>query len=211
MKYFGHILEYNITPSNVNYTNQAFKTENYIVFFSGRLFNVCNKEIHLIESETAKPILNLYTTFGIDFLNHIDGSFSLGIIDLKNGEVFIARDRLGTKPIYYAATDTEFIFANSIIDILSNSSITPCISKDEICEIFGFGPAHTPGKTYFKDIFSIKPGHYAILNNSGFKEYCYWDLDKRSYTDTLEENISKAKQLVISSFNRDYSLGSSCM
>ena len=211
MKYFGHILEYNITPSNVNYTNQAFKTENYIVFFSGRLFNVCNKEIHLIESETAKTILNLYTTFGIDFLNHIDGSFSLGIIDLKNSEVFIARDRLGTKPIYYAATDTEFIFANSIKDILSNSSITPCISKDEICEIFGFGPAHTPGKTYFKDIFSIKPGHYAILNNSGFKEYCYWDLDKKNYIDTLEENISKAKQLVISSFNRDYSLGSSCM
>ena len=211
MKYFGHILEYNVTPSNVNYTNQAFKTENYIVFFSGRLFNVCNKEIHLIESETAKTILNLYTTFGADFLNHIDGSFSLGIIDLKNGEVFIARDRLGTKPIYYAATDTEFIFANSIKDILSNSSITPCISKDEICEIFGFGPAHTPGKTYFKDIFSIKPGHYAILNNSGFKEYCYWDLEKETNVDTLEENISKAKELVISSFNRDYSLGSSCM
>ncbi len=211
MKYFGHILEYNITPSGVNYNGQAFKTENYIVFFSGRLFNICNKETHLIESETAKTILTLYTTFGADLLNHIDGSFSLVIIDLKAGEIFIARDRLGTKPIYYAATDTEFVFANSIKDILSNSAITPCISKDEICEIFGFGPAHTPGKTYFKDILQIKPGHYGILNSSGFKEYCYWDLEKETNTDTLEENISKAKDLVISSFNRDYSLGSACM
>ena len=211
MKYFGHILEYNIIPSNINFANPAFKTENYIVFFSGRLFNIADKEIHLIESETAKTILNLYTTFGSDFLNHIDGSFSLGIIDLKNSEVFIARDILGTKPIYYAATDTEFIFANSIKDILSNSAITPCISKDEICEIFGFGPAHTPGKTYFKDIFSIKPGHYGILNKNGFKEYCYWDLEKETNVDTLEENIAKAKELVISSFKRDYSLGAASM
>ncbi len=211
MKYFGHILDYNIAPSGVNYNGQAFKTENYIVFFSGRLFSVCNKEMHLIESETAKTVLNLYTTFGADFLNHIDGSFSLSILDLKNNEVFIARDRLGSKPIYYAATDTEFIFANTIKDVLANSSITPCISKDEICEIFGFGPAHTPGKTFFKDILEIKPGYYGILNNDGFKEYCYWDLEKESNTDTLEENISKAKELVVSSFNRDYSLGSACM
>ncbi|MBR6614211.1 MAG: asparagine synthase C-terminal domain-containing protein, partial [Clostridia bacterium] len=89
--------------------------------------------------------------------------------------------------------------------------ITPCISKDEICEIFGFGPAHTPGKTFFKDIYMIKPGHYGILNSSGFKEYCYWDLSKQPNADALEENISKAKDLVISSFNRDYSLGSACM
>lgn len=211
MKYFGHILEYNISPSNINFGGQAFKTENYIIFFSGRLFSVCGKEMHLIESETAKTILNLYTTFGADLLNHIDGSFSFGIIDLKASEVFIARDRLGTKPLYYTATDTEFIFSNSIKDILSNSSITPCISKDEICEIFGFGPAHTPGKTFFKDILQIKPGHYGILNSSGFKEYCYWDLSKETNIDTLEENIAKAKDLVISSFNRDYSLGSACM
>ncbi len=211
MQYFGHILEYNISPSNISFNGHAFKTENYIVFFQGRLFNVCDKEMHLIESETAKTILNLYTTFGIDFLNHIDGSFSLAIIDLNNKEVFIARDRLGTKPLYYASTDSEFIFSNNIKELLSNSSVTACISKDEICEIFGLGPAHTPGKTFFKDILEIKPGHYGILNNNGFKEYCYWNLTKQECPDNIEENISKAKELVTSSFKRDYALGTACM
>ncbi len=211
MKYFGHILEYNITPSNINFSNQSFKTENYVIFFSGRLFSVCNKKMHLIESETAKTILNLYTTFGTDFLNHIDGSFAIGIIDLKNNEVFLAVDRLGIRPLYYSSTPDEFIFSNTIKDILTNSSIKASISKDEICEIFGFGPAHTPGKTYFKDIFKIKPGHYAILNKDGFKESCYWDLTKGKNPDSLEENISKAKELVQSAFKRDYSLGCASM
>ncbi|MBR6688827.1 MAG: hypothetical protein IKL68_02295 [Clostridia bacterium] len=211
MKYFGHILEYNITPSNINFAGQAVKTENYIVFFSGRLFSVCNKKMHLIESETAKTILNLYTTFGEDFLNHIDGSFSIGIIDFKNKEVFLAADKFSTKPLYYSSTPDEFIFSNTIQELLSNSSIKACISKDEICEIFGFGPAHTPGKTYFKDIFKIQPGHYAILNKDRFKEFCYWDLKEHKNLETIEENINTSKELVISAFKRDFSLGCASM
>lgn len=58
-------------------------------------------------------------------------------------------------------------------------------------ELFALGPAHSPGKTYFKNIYELKAGHYAIFDTNGLFTDKFWDLETKECNDTEEEAISK--------------------
>ena len=184
--------------------------KNYAIVFSGTIYNIDDikgkltaKGYEIDQASTTLLVLMLYVEYGKDSVNMIDGNFSYAIYDENENILYIARDRLGIKPLYYSQNDA-FVFASEIKGILKHPSISATIGKDEICEIFGLGPAHTPGKTFFKGIYELLPGHYGIYDGKEFNSYKYWDLETTDITDTLDESISKVKELVTSSLKREF-------
>lgn len=181
----------------------------YSVLFNGRLYNGEKIKEELIRlghifftSADSEIILFSYLEYGNDFITKLDGIFSLAIYDFSCESLFVARDRLGIKPLYYAESD-DFIFGSKIKSILNHPNMAAKIGKEELCEIFGLGPAHSPGKTFFKGIYEIMPGHYGIYTNHEFKTYKYWDLETRLIEDNIEQSITQTNELVTSSLKRE--------
>lgn len=197
----------NIALSNINQLmEKVINSKKYTIVYNGKLYNTNVLKNILItkgysfenESDT-EIILLLYIAFKEEMLKFINGIFAFGIYDEENNSIFIAKDRLGIKPLFYTLKDDIFAFSSQIKGILASNFITPVMGKEELLELFALGPAHSPGKTYFKDIYELKAGHYAIYKNKKLDIKKYWDLEEKKNFDSDEEIIQNVKFLVTDS------------
>ncbi len=104
--------------------------------------------------------------YGYDIVDYLDGVFSIAILDTKKEELFLARDHLGVKPLYYYMENHVLYFSTSIHKMFKEFDVQPILNEQSVGEIFGVGPAHTPGLGVFQDIFELKPAHYAVFNKN---------------------------------------------
>lgn len=195
---------------NLVYTKN-YQDNFYTVFFNGNILNLEDiqkdliKKGYIFETKNFLEIICLaYIHYKEKCLELFDGNFSFGVYDKTNKTLFLARDRLGIFPLYYTNIHNTLIFSTEIKCILEHSEIDAKIGKDEICEIFGLGPAHTPGKTFFKNIYEIRPGEFLTYINSEIHTTTYWDLPTFQVEDTVDESVKKTKELLCDSFKRNY-------
>lgn len=175
----------------------------YVICYNGELYNtemLRNKLIRLGYTFNTtcdtEVILTAYIEYKEKCLDYFNGIFAFAIYDKFKNEIFLARDRLGIKPLFYTKTDNEIIFASEIKAILKKDGIKKVLDKDGLTQMFILGPAHLPGKTYFKDILEIKPGYYAIIKDFNITLKKYWDLQTKPCVDTFEEATENVKFLV---------------
>lgn len=160
----------------------------YVIVYNGELYNTEELRNDLISKGhqfkshcDTEVMLDAYIEYGSNCLKLFNGIFAFAIYDKNSDLIFLARDNLGIKPLFYSlvkAIDntTTLVFGSEIKAILKYPDVEAKIDKQGIMELIGLGPAHTPGFTYFKDIFEIKAGHYAFFKNGKFEQYKYWDL-----------------------------------
>lgn len=214
---FGKITDNNIAIRN-GYKKQI-ENVNYSITFDGEIYNknalrnICITKGYITDNSNIQDILiYLYVMFKEEMLKYINGVFSFAIS--TNDKLFIAKDRLGTRPLYYFKDSNRFIFSSRIKDILSEG-IDAILSRDELCEMFALGPAHNPTKTYFKDIYSLEAGNYITLktdiNNFKFESKKYWDLVEKENKDDLDEIIYNVKYLVKDSVQREINSNTASM
>ena len=214
---FGKITDNNIAIRN-GYKKQI-ENVSYSITFDGEIYNknalrnICITKGYITDNSNIQDILiYLYVIFKEEMLKYINGVFSFAIS--TNDKLFIAKDRLGTRPLYYFKDSNRFIFSSRIKDILGEG-IDAILSRDELCEMFALGPAHNPTKTYFKGIYSLEAGNYITLktdlNNFKFESKKYWDLDEKENKDDLDEIIYNVKYLVKDSVQRQITSSTASM
>ena len=182
----------------------------YVICYNGELYNTKEIKDDLIKKGYSfktkcdtEVVLTAFIEYGTEFLKNLNGIFSFCIYDYNKNSIFLARDHLGIKPLFYSLTkDGTLVFASEIKAILKHNEITPILDKEGFMELFALGPAHSPGKTYFKNIYELKAGHYAIFDTNGLFTDKFWDLETRECNDTEEEAISKIHFLLKDSLNR---------
>lgn len=206
MNFYGDINKdnYVVNLYSNNKITKIYGDNMYEIIFKGRLYNR-NKITSADESNNlsdAELTLLTYIKYGYDAFEIIDGSYSFVIYDYSRNLVILARDRFGTLPLYYTNTNNSYIFSSNISNILNKYNFKACVGKDELCELFGLGPAHTPGKTFFKDVYEVIPGHYILIQNSKLIDKVYWDLTTYSVDDSLEQSILKSKFLLKDSLEK---------
>ena len=199
--------------------NGMIKLENnneYLVVFNGRLYNAKELRENLISkgykfksNSDTEVILTSYIHYKEECVNFFNGIFSFIIYDKTKDNIFLARDRLGVKPLFFAITNNTFIFSSEIKSILTHPEITPILDKNGIMELIGLGPAHTPGKTFFKNIFEIKAGYIANFSNFTLNEKMYWDLTTKECNDSEQEAINQIHYLVEDSTKKQLATDSS--
>ena len=181
----------------------------YIIVYNGQIYNTKELQITLEENgfelsshSDTEILLKSYIHYGENVVNHLNGIFAFAIWNSKKEELFIARDHFGIKPFFYTINNRTFIFASEIKALFEYPGVEKVIDNQGISELFGIGPAHTPGTTVFKNIFEIKPAHFAIFNRSGLHIKKYWKLQNKPHSDSLGQTCEKISYLLDDSIQK---------
>ena len=188
---------------------EKFSYGNYVIVYNGQIYNT--KELRKTlerngftfkSHSDTEVLLKSYIHFGNEVVNHLNGIFAFAIWNEHKKELFLARDHFGVKPLFYAIKKDTLIFASEIKGIFEYPNIEKILDNQGICELFGIGPAHTAGTTVFKNIYELKPAHFAIFNSSGFHCTRYWKLHSREHNDNLAQTTEKLKFLLNDAITR---------
>ncbi|RDV29199.1 asparagine synthase (glutamine-hydrolyzing) [Alteromonas aestuariivivens] len=165
---------------------------NLVIVFNGEIYNFLElraeleAEGHQFNSHTdTEVILALYAREGSNCLAKLNGMFAFAIWDKTTKQLFIARDRLGKKPLYYFSHNGRFAFASEIKALLTLNDIPRDIRLDAVYDFFAYQYVPDP-KSIFKHIHKLPPAHYLQLDASGMSIHQYWDLSF-AHTSHLSE------------------------
>lgn len=179
--------------------------QRYWITFNGEIYNylALRKQLEaegvgFATDTDTEVILHLYEKHGKDCLNFLQGMFALALRDNQTGEVFIARDRLGIKPLYYYANDNLFLFASEVRALLASNLVPRLIDEISLHSFLSFGAVQEP-RTIIEDVKSLPPAHYLVVNGEGsIKEFArYWRLPDTHANEgqavTAEESVAEIR------------------
>jgi asparagine synthase (glutamine-hydrolysing) len=142
---------------------------------------------HLFRSKSDVEVLvHLYEELGVGLLEKLNGQFAFVIYDKRNNVLFLARDHFGINPLYYTLVNDLFIFGSEIKAILEHPLVRREVNLTGLDQILSFPGLISP-QTMFKDIYSLKSGHYILIKNSDIRIAEYWDLDYPQIGDGAQE------------------------
>lgn len=124
----------------------------------------------------AEVLVHLYEEMGFDAINEINGMFSFAIYDAEKDITWIARDRIGIKPLFYCRLNNRFIFSSDLSSL--NLLIKSPTSRSSILSYLGHSYIPEP-KTIYKDIYKLEAATQIIIKNKEIKKFKYWSLDNR--------------------------------
>lgn len=197
---------------------QKYSFGTYVIMLNGNIYNKKDLQETLLSNNfifdsslDVEILLKSYIHYGKDVVYHLNGVYSFIIWDSQKNEVFLARDHFGVKSLFYTILDDYFIFSSEIKGLLAYPRVERVLDKQGISELFGIGPAHTPGLTVFKNIYELKPANFAIYNTSGLHTKQYWKLISKEHTDSFGKTCEKIQFLLEDSINNQLSSnGSVC-
>ena len=174
-----------------------------VIVFNGEIYNFLEIRAELeqqgvtFKSHTdTEVILALYAREGVKCLEKLNGMFAFALWDKNTQELFIARDRLGKKPLYYYTEGDRFAFGSEIKAILALKDIPREIRLDAVYDFFAYQYVPDP-KSIFQHINKLPPAHYMLLNKNGFSIHEYWDVSfKNISTQSEEEHKAQLKALL---------------
>ncbi|HUS50776.1 MAG TPA: asparagine synthase (glutamine-hydrolyzing), partial [Candidatus Paceibacterota bacterium] len=185
--------------------NQPMSNESGTIWitFNGEIYNFkeLKKDLekrHKFKSNTdTEVILHLYEEHGFDFLNKLQGMFAFCIYDSKKKILFLARDRVGIKPLYYYSKLNKFIFCSEIKGILQDKDIKKEINTNSISSFLTFR-ANTQKETLFKNIKKLMPGHFLVydLKKRDFYSKQFWDFKINPENKSKNYFIDNLKKLL---------------
>ncbi|MFT5071560.1 MAG: asparagine synthase (glutamine-hydrolyzing), partial [Chitinophagales bacterium] len=193
----------------------------YTIVFNGEIYNYQSlksqlekdkQEVFKTLSDT-EVILRMFHHYGEDCVNSFNGFFAFAIYDKEKKETFIARDRMGIKPLLYTQTEEHFLFASEMKALLA-FKIAKEIDFVSLQQYFQFNYIPTPS-TIFKGVYKLKPGHSLTIKENGeLSEDCYYkipyskDYSKITYKDAQKELVKQLDESVQRRLVSDVPLGS---
>jgi asparagine synthase (glutamine-hydrolysing) len=185
----------------------ANEDERYWVVFNGEIFNHVELRAELearghrfaTHSDT-EVILHLYEELGPQCLNRFNGQFAIAIWDRREKTLFLGRDRLGVRPLFYTQVNGRLLFASEIKALLTDPEVTREIDPIAIDQIFTFWSPLSP-RTAFRDIKEVPPGHYLLSGENGVEIKRYWQIafrekDQKEPAKSFDECVEEFRALL---------------
>lgn len=180
----------------ISFGKQPIQDNSYIIGFNGEIFNykkiAIENKIKNIKSE-IELLLILWKRFGLNFTNYIKGQYAIFIYDKKKKEIFLFRDPLGIRPLFYSKNDNNFVFASEIKAVINSKINDFSIDEKSIAQTSMFW-TNVGNQTSFKNIFSLQPGHYLKWNFKSIET-------KRFYIfPSMQKDISKKNNINLTNY-----------
>ncbi|WPC72871.1 XrtA/PEP-CTERM system amidotransferase [Vibrio porteresiae] len=171
------------------------ETHSVCVVFNGEIYNFKSLVAELVNfghqfatlSDT-EVIVHAWEQWGVDCLSRFQGMFCFALWDQMSQQLFIARDRLGKKPLYYAQTERgQFIFGSELKVLVGHPDVDKTLRHELAEEFLMFGYLPDP-YTAYQNIFKLEPAHYLLLSpGSAVRPVEYWDLPTPETIQTWDE------------------------
>lgn len=177
------------------------------ITFNGEIFNFeelrkgLEERGHRFSTRSdTEVIIHLYEDFGHGCLEHLNGQFAFAIWDMKKRELFIARDRLGIRPLFYAERNGEFFFASEAKALFATGRLEKRIDPLALDEIFTFWHTLAP-RTSFEGVHELPAGHFLVFKSGVLSRHKYWELEfpEQFSTISFEDAMDELKRLLVDS------------
>ncbi len=180
------------------------------IAYNGELYNTKELRADLKKKgwrfETScdtEVILLGFMEYGPEIAEKLNGIFAFAIVDEQENMLYLFRDPMGVKPLFYMKKEHELIFASEPKGILAHPAVNPELDREGLNEIFGIGPARTPGIGVFKGMKEVCPGEYITYGRKrALQRKIYWKLESHPHTDSYERTIETVSELVQDSVRR---------
>ena len=183
---------------------KIINNKEYTIGYNGELYNTEEVRADLISKgykfdsySDTEVLLTSYIEYGQKCADYLNGIFAFGIWDEYNQELFLCRDQLGIKPLFYSYIDGNLIFASEIKALLKHPYIDSIVDRDGLIELISLGPARTLNGAIFKDIKEIPPAHYLLFNKRGINLNEYWKLETMEHEDDIDTTKKKVREMLV--------------
>lgn len=187
----------------------AWAGEKYTIVYNGELYNTeeIRKELEeaghtFLGYSDTEVVLHAYAQFGEGCLSRFNGIFAFGIWEEKRKRLFLARDRIGVKPLFYMRHAGGLLFASEMKTILEYPSVQARLDEQGAAQLILLGPGRLPGSGVFRDMKEIEPGCCAFYEDGRLNGRRYWKLTDGEHRESFEETIEHVRFLVTDAIRR---------
>ena len=181
----------------------------YTLVYNGELYNTDELRQELIKlghsfqgHSDTEVVLHAYAQWQEDCLHKFNGIFAFGVWEENARELFLARDRMGVKPLFYKIHAGGILFASEIKSILCYPTVSAELDASGVAQILLLGPGRCPGSGVFRGIAELEPGCCGKFSAGKWQWKRYWKLTDREHRDNFEQTVEKVRYLVTDSIRR---------
>ena len=187
----------------------AWGEEIYTLVYNGELYNTeeLRRELVLLghrfnSHSDTEVLLHAYAQWKEQALDRINGIFAFAVWEHNSNKLFLARDRIGVKPLFYKQHEGGLLFASEIKSILAYPTVKAELDADGAAEILLLGPGRTPGSGVLRGIQELEPGCCGTYSRGKWHWKRYWKLTDREHTDSFAQTAEKVRFLVTDAIRR---------
>jgi asparagine synthase (glutamine-hydrolysing) len=157
------------------------------------------------KNSDTEVVLLSYIEWGWWCVHRFNGIYALAIWDEGHQKLFMARDRLGVKPLFYSVKNNSLIFGSEIKSLLAHPLVKPVVKEEGLAELLLLGPSRTPGTAVFSDIKELRAGQVLSFDKSKVQINTYWRLESHEHEDDLDSTIGNIRYLLEDTVSRQLS------
>ena len=183
--------------------------ETYILVYNGELYNTeelryaLRKEGHSFRGRSdTEVVLHAYVEYGEDCVHRFNGIYAFAVWEAKAKRLFLARDRIGVKPLFYKLHEGGLLFASEIKTILTYPSVRAELDGQGAAQLLLLGPGRLPGSGVFREIREVEPGCCGYYGSNRLELRRYWKLRDREHRESFDETSECVRYLVTDAIRR---------
>lgn len=183
--------------------------ERYVLVYNGELYNTAQlrreleKQGHQFQTHCdTEVVLHAYAQYGADCVERFNGIFAFAVWEENRRRLFLARDRIGVKPLFYWQQGKRLVFASEIKTVLAWPEVRPVLDDMGAAQLVLLGPGRLPGSGVFRDIREVEPGCRGYWENGKLTLNRYWKLKDREHIQSFDETVEQVRYLVTDAIRR---------
>ncbi|MBP3284998.1 MAG: asparagine synthase (glutamine-hydrolyzing) [Clostridia bacterium] len=189
----------------------SYKGRTFVVTYDGEIYNQPELKSELTRrgnyfetEEDEEFILKAYTTWREECLEKFEGVFALGIWEVEERRLFLARDPIGAKSLFFSVLKSGIVFAGHVKDILNTREVSPQVTYEGMAELLCLGPSRRQTSAVFRNISQLESGTYLKYVNGSMKLVKYAELEAYENQESFEEVVDNIREMVIDSVLHQY-------
>ena len=183
--------------------------ETYTIVYNGELYNATELRRELEEMghcfsghSDTEVLLHCYAQWGDECLTKLNGIYGFAVWEEKRKRLFLARDRMGVKPLFVAQKNGGLIFASEIKTILAHPGMPASLDEEGAAQILLLGPGRVPGSGVLRGIRELEPGECGYFEDGVLRIWRYWKLADREHTENFADTAEHVRELVLDAILR---------
>lgn len=183
--------------------------ETYVLVYNGELYNTEQIRQELIRRghgftghSDTEVVLHAYAEFGSSCVEWFNGIYAFAVWEEKAERLFLCRDRIGVKPLFYKEQECGLLFASEMKTILAYPGVRTEIDEEGAAQLLLLGPGRLPGSGIFREIRELEPGCSAVWEKGKLKTFRYWKLRDREHRENFSDTVAHVRYLVEDAIRR---------
>ena len=177
--------------------------QRFVIVYNGELYNTLElrRELEALGWRfrgygDTEALLLAYMQWGPGCLARLNGIFAVAIWQEPDEVLFLARDRVGVKPLFYAPRGRGILFGSELKALLAHPAVPAEVDAEGLAEVMVMGPGRTPGHGVFRGVYELKPGQWLRFDREGLRRGVYWQLASRPHPDDPQTTARTVRELL---------------